>query len=278
MTSRHYCITFFKEPTVFEHENIRYGIYGKETCPSTGKVHWQSYIELFKPCRIAGLKKIYNDKTLHAEVRRGTREEARDYCKKENSFTEKGKWIKGQGHRTDLESVVEELQNGKKLSELMIEQPALYCQYRNGLKDISAAVTKNKCKEFRKVEVTMLSGPTGKGKTRQAMELMGGKGYKIEGVNLAWWQDYDQEECILIDEYDNDLKITELLNILDGYQLRLNVKGSHTYANWNKVYITTNLKRNELHANAKPAHRAALFRRINNFIDLWENCNEEVQG
>lgn len=278
MTSRHYCITFFKEPTVYEHECIRYAIYGKETCPSTGKVHWQSYVELFKPCRIARLKKIYNDKTLHAEVRRGTREEARDYCKKENSFTQTGKWIKGQGHRTDLESVVGELQDGKKLSELMIEQPALYCQYRNGLKDISAAVTKNKCKEFRKVDVTLLTGPTGCGKTKQAMEEMKGEGYKIEGCNLSWWQDYDLEECILIDEYDNDLKITELLNLLDGYQLRLNVKGSHTYANWNKVYITTNLKPEQLHANAKSAHRDALFRRINKIINFWEECNEEVQG
>lgn len=283
MKSRHYCITFFKEPTVFEHEKIRYGIYGKETCPSTGKVHWQSYIELFEHCRLTGLKKIFEDDTLHAEIRRGTREEARDYCKKDNQFYEVGKWIKGQGHRTDLESVVSELQDGKKLSELIIEQPALYCQYRNGLKDISAAITKNKTKDFRKVKVTVLSGPTGCGKTRKAMEEMKGEGYKIEGCNLAWWQDYDQEDCILIDEYDNDLKITELLNLLDGYQLRLNVKGSHTYANWTRIYITTNLTKNQLHANAKPAHREALFRRITDFIDLWEMCPEEecpkvVQG
>lgn len=278
MTSRHYCVTFFKKPLVFEHEQIRYGVYGEEKCPKTGKTHWQSYIELYKPCRIAGLKKLFKDITLHAEVRKGTREQARDYCMKDNKYVCVGKWIKGQGHRTDLESIVSDMQDGKKLSEIMIEQPALYCQYRNGLKDISAAVTKNSTKEFRKLNVTVLSGPTGIGKTKQAMDMMGGEGYKIEGHKLAWWQDYDQEESILIDEYDNDLKITELLNLLDGYQLRLNVKGSHTYANWRNVYITTNLTRDQIHANAKPAHRAALFRRITNFIDLWENCDEEVQG
>lgn len=286
MTSRHYCITTFKKPVVKQTESIRYSIFGEEKCPSTGKIHWQGYVELFKPCRIAGLKKIYDDKTLHAEIRHGTREQARDYCKKDGKFEETGRWIKGQGHRTDLESIVEDLQDGKKLSELIIEQPALYCQYRNGLKDIAAVVTKNKTKEFRKVNVTMISGPTGCGKTRRAMEEMKGEGYKIEGSKLAWWQDYDQEDCILIDEYDNDIKITELLNLLDGYQLRLNVKGSHTYANWSRVYITTNLTREQLHANAKPAHRDALFRRITNFVDLWEDedyktfpkCNEEVQG
>lgn len=268
MKSRHYCVTFFTEPSMTINEHIRYAIFGEETCPTTGNVHWQSYIELEKQCRLKGLKEIFGDNTLHAEVRRGTREEARDYCKKENSFTEIGRWVKGQGHRTDLESIVQDLEH-RKLSEVMMEQPALYCQYRNGLKDISAAIIKGKTKDFRKVSVTVLSGSTGIGKTKKAMEMMGGEGYKIEGCNLTWWQDYDQEDCILIDEYDNDLKITELLNLLDGYQLRLNVKGSHTYANWTKVYITTNLTRDQLHANAKPAHREALFRRITDFVDLW---------
>lgn len=280
MSNRHWCITFFKKPLVSKDERIRYAIYGKETCPSTGRVHWQSYVELNKPCRIAGLKKLFGDDTLHAEIRKGSREEARDYCKKDNDFTEMGKWITGQGHRTDLDSIIKELQNEKKLNELIIEQPGTYCRYRNGLKDISAVVTKSKRRNFRKVEVILLTGPTGCGKTRFAMEEMKDQGYKICGSNLAWWQDYEGEECILIDEYDNDIKVTELLNILDGYELRLNVKGSHTYANWNKVYITTNLKPEELHRNAKPAHRDALFRRITQIKNYWEEeiCNVVVQG
>lgn len=275
MGSRHYCLTFFTEPSTKEPEGVRYAIYGKETCPTTGKTHWQSYIELFKPARLAAIKKMYNDKKLHAEARRGTRDEARTYCMKENDYSEHGKWIKGQGHRSDLESIVSDLTDGKKkLSELMVEQPALYCQYRNGLKDIAASVTKTNTKEFRHLEVTLITGPTGCGKTRKAMETAE---YRIQGTQLQWWQDYDQEDCICIDEYSNDVKITELLNLLDGYQLRLNVKGTHSYANWTKVFITTNLKVDEIHREARPAHRAALFRRITNIIDLWK-CNDEVQG
>ena len=97
--------------------------------------------------------------------------------------------------------------------------------------------------------------------------------YRIQGTQLSWWQDYDGEKCICIDEYNNDVPIGEMLNLLDGYQLRLNVKGSHTYANWTKVYITTNLKLDELHANAKQAHRDALFRRITTIIDTWEDAD-----
>ena len=61
-----------------------------------------------------------------------------------------------------------------------------------------------------------------------------------------------------------------MLALLDGYQVRLNQKGTHSYANWNKVFITTNLKPDELHSEAKPAHRDALFRRITIVVNYWE--------
>ena len=148
-------------------DKVRYFIAGEEICPKTGKLHWQSYVEFYKPQRLKGTKTIFNDTTVHIEKRQGTRDEARDYCKKDNKFTEYGTWIKGQGHRTDLETVTQELVDGKKkLSEIMLEQPKIYCQYRNGLKDIAANVTKKNTKSFRELEVVLLSGPTGCGKTR----------------------------------------------------------------------------------------------------------------
>lgn len=270
---RHYCLTFFTEPRITDMTGIRYFIAGKETCPTTQKIHWQAYIELYNSQRFSWIKKTFNDKTVHIEKREGTREEARDYCKKENQFVEHGKWIKGQGHRTDLEEIGLSLTSGEAtINDIMENSPATYCQYRNGLKDLAALGTKKKTKNFRELEVVLITGPTGCGKTREAMVE---SEYRIQGTQLAWWQDYSQEKIICIDEYNNDVGITEMLNILDGYQLRLNVKGSHTYANWNKVYITTNLKPNQIHENAKKAHRDALFRRITTIKNYWD---DEVQG
>lgn len=276
MGSRNYCATFFANPVRrLNNKEIRYAISGEEICPTTGQKHWQCYIELFKPARIAGVKKILDDEKVHLEPRKGTREQARDYCKKDGKFLELGTWITGQGHRSDLDDVVKKLKEGQTLNSLMVENPKVYCQYRNGLRDIAGSVTKSITQKFREVQVVLLTGPTGCGKTRFAMDEAK---YKIQGTQLGWWQDYDQEECICIDEYSNDVKITELLSILDGYQLRLNVKGSHTYANWKKVYITTNLKLEELHREAKQAHKDALMRRITRVIDFWprQERNEEA--
>lgn len=247
-------------------------ICGEEICPNTGKLHWQTYMEFNTPVRIAAIKKMFNDNTIHVEKRMGTRDQAKEYCMKDNKYAEYGKWIKGQGHRTDLETVAEDLISGRPLKEIMMENPTVYCRYRNGLKDIAAEATKVLAAEWREVEVILLSGPTGCGKTREAMKEAT---YKIQGSQLQWWQDYDRDNVICIDEYNNNLQIDELLALLDGYKLRLNCKGSHTYAMWDKVYITTNLRPEELHANAKPAHRAALFRRITTVKNKWY---EEVQG
>lgn len=271
MTSRSYCATFFTKPANPLPDGVRYAIYGEEICPETKRVHWQAYIELKDARRITGVKTLFNDQKVHLEKRRGTRLEAKDYCMKDNKYEEFGKWIKGRGHRSDLDDVIERIREGDSLSTIMVEEPETYCKYRNGIRDIYAAVNEENCPKWRDVEVILCTGPTGCGKTRLAMEEAS---YKIQGHQLQWWQDYDKDAIICIDEYNNNLPIDELLALLDGYKLRLNVKGSHTYARWSKVYITTNLTVDELHAQAKPAHRDALFRRITRIKSWWNEDQE----
>lgn len=265
---RSYCLTFFTEPKLKNVEQLRYLIVGIETCPTTNKKHYQCYVELNAPQRPSYIKKLFEDKTIHIEARRGTRDQARTYCMKENNFTEYGNWSAGgQGSRTDLKSIVTDMTNGTKtLTEVMLESPETYCRYRGGLRDIDAIIKKKNSTEFRNVNVIFITGPTGTGKTKLAMQ---NSTFKIEGSELQWFDGYTDDQTITIDEYDNNVPITKLLNLLDGYQLRLPIKGGFTYANWKTVYITSNLRVDELHANAKPAHRAALFRRITKIVSYW---------
>ena len=132
-------------------------------------------------------------------------------------------------------------------------------------------VAKEKTRKFRQVNVEVIEGETGQGKTRHAYGDEAKDIYKIEGDSMQWWDGYEGEKTIVIDEYSNQLPITKLLNILDGYQLRLPIKGGHTYANWTKVYITTNNPWEEWHEHAKPMHRDALKRRITKWTTLNNN-------
>jgi len=268
---RHWCVTFWNEPIKTNDERIRYSIFGKEICPETKKIHWQGYIEFSNSTRISTIKKIYNDKTVHCSAREKPRDAARAYCMKDNDFVETGKWIAGQGHRTDIDDVVSEMKTGRDLMDIALENPSIYCRYRNGLKDIEAHLIKKRTRAFRQVKCTLITGPTGLGKTRRAIAEAGDDYYKIQASSLSWFQGYCQETTLIIDEYNNNVSIDKLLSLLDGYQLELPVKGSHTYANWTTIYITTNLRCEELHANAKKAHRDALSRRLTTIIDMWDD-------
>ena len=78
-----------------DHENWRshladiidrsaYGIGQLEKCPDTGKLHIQFYMVRKQRTRLETLKNMF-DKTIHWEKRRGTEQQATEYCMKEES-------------------------------------------------------------------------------------------------------------------------------------------------------------------------------------------------
>lgn len=269
---RAWCLTFWLEPKIKEGKPIRYAIYGKETCPDTGKLHWHGYIEFDKRMTMAGVKKLYDDKTIHVEVRKGTRDQAREYCRKLQplpyplQWEEFGDWeLGGQGSRNDIKAVVELMEEkGADFDQIIMDNARIYCTHRNGLKDIQNIIIKRRLKKWREIKIHYLWGTTGTGKTMEAMKE-GNATYKIHASHLrkGYWPKYMGEKKICIDEYDNQCPLPRLLGILDGHQYTAECKGGFVYAEWEEIWITSNLSPDELHPRAKPKHRAALFRRIN---------------
>lgn len=86
-TNRNYCFTAWQLP-VWNPEVMKYMIYGKEICPTTGRLHYQGYVELKSPSRVVACKKYFKDNTIHLEKRKGTRDQAITYCKKDGDFLE----------------------------------------------------------------------------------------------------------------------------------------------------------------------------------------------
>ncbi len=82
---RNYCFTNFGESAAEFTRSldlISYYIYGVETCPTTGAIHHQGYIELREQLSIAQLKKRLQIHGIHLEQRHGTQLQAINYCKK----------------------------------------------------------------------------------------------------------------------------------------------------------------------------------------------------
>lgn len=276
---RNWCFTDFgltNWETLYQDNKdiIRYICWGREICPKTKKPHHQGWIQFVNKKTLGGVKKLMGN--IHLAQCLGTELQNDKYCKKDGNFKEFGKF-KIQGHRTDFENIKKKLDEEVPMLEIAEDHFGDYLRYFKGMEKYQELVAKEKSKEFRNVEVIVHCGATGTGKTREAMKEAT---YKTEGAKLKWWDGYKNDKCIVIDEFANQVTITELLNLLDGYQLRLDVKGCHTYARWEKVYLTTNLSWDEWYPNAHPEHRKALARRISvwkNFVNP-ENCRSDGEG
>lgn len=136
MTSRNYCFTAFSFEEVIimkNFEKTKYICWGHETCPTTGKTHFQGYIELSESLRIAAFKKLGVTST-HFEKRFGTQEQAITYCKKDGNFVEIG--IPGkQGQRADLTDLKENLDKKMSIKEISEINFACFMKYNRSIKE-----------------------------------------------------------------------------------------------------------------------------------------------
>lgn len=134
--------------TLFSDPIFRYVIVNIEVAPTTGRVHWQGYMELMRTSRFAYIKaQVPLLEDAHFEVRMGTSDEAIAYCSKldsrhpdVNRFYEVGQRSGGQGHRSDLETLANFVKEGKSVREIAEEMPGMYIRYHGGIAAMMAAV------------------------------------------------------------------------------------------------------------------------------------------
>ena len=109
------CFTGFNETGYEFNENqMKYLVVGKEICPTTGKEHWQGYVELKNAKTFSAIKKLFKDNKLHLEERKGNALQASNYCKKDGKYIEFGE-LSSQGVRSDLVALKDDILAGKKL-------------------------------------------------------------------------------------------------------------------------------------------------------------------
>lgn len=253
MRVRNYCFTEFvteeKEygDYVREDDRLRCGVWQLERCPQSGRLHLQGYVEFNSPMRVGAVKEYFGSQTIHLERRAGTRDQAIQYCRKEESRVS-GPWTVGEldsvrpGRRTDLDSVAERIQEGHGLQSIVEEYPVQYIKYRRGIEALYARKAKLRAySQWREVRVLVYHGAAGVGKTRAAVAEAGENDYYIlDHSERVWFDGYDGEKTLIIDDFYGWIKHGQLLRILDGYPYRAEVKGGFTYGEWTTVYITSN--------------------------------------
>lgn len=277
---RHYCFTSYDDVLSIDESKVKYCIYQPEICPTTGKHHYQGYIEFVKPQRYKGAEKILGGSKCRFFPRKGTREQARDYClkgesrKPDTTYTEIGNFEIKQGSRVDLSKVYSLIADKKPLAEIFKECPMEFMKYHSGIKEAKAIVDREASKRFRHVKVIILRGDAGIGKTRYVYDTYGYDDvYKLDCSNNVWFDGYEGQKVLLLDDYYGWLKWGHFLNILDGYPMRLDVKCSFTYAQWETIYITSNKPARQWYSRGMPPE---LRRRINKVIKITAEGHTEI--
>lgn len=149
--------------------------------------------------------------------------------------------------------------------------------------------------KHRKMLVTVIYGTGGLGKSRWAREeakknIEDGRIYTLMNPqgHTVWWDGYDGQQALLMDDFNGYLLPHHLFRILDIYALQIPVKGGHSWANWNYVYITANKPPSEWYSPAVMAKLDfnAYFRRFhrigkmteeeNSLVIRWEKYNDPV--
>ena len=209
-------------------------IAGYEIAPTTGTPHIQGAIVFSRNIRRNAAREALGGRASLKKMK-GTWAQ-QDYCIKEGKIVRMEDNSK-QGQRTDLKRFYSDIMSGTDDLEVAQRNLGAFCKYQRAMSRLKELRDKRERKKYRNVEVIALIGKPGTGKTRRAAEE---GAYIWSADDKEWWCGYEGEKVICIDEFNGQLPITRMNQLLEGYQCRLPIKGGHTYANWTKVYITSN--------------------------------------
>lgn len=259
------------ELTCFEDwPHTKYGVFQYER-GETGTLHAQGYVEFTTPKRLGAVKGMLE--RAHWEVARGSCEDNTKYCTKEEGrergpFSFGNKEASGQGKRNELVAVQEMLKRGADDREIAERFFGSWVRYHGAFREYrDMAVPKRNWPMF----VVCLCGPTGTGKSRAAFELAGDAYVQAGG---EWFDGYDGQRVVILDEFCGNLPWHFLLRLLDRNPMKVPVKGNFREFVARTVIITSNRRPEEWYDREKFGDVfGALFRRISLF--LWLDYTEE---
>lgn len=238
MEGKFWCFTWNNYPEDwFEYfRDIEYTfIVGGHEIGEQGTPHIQGYIEFMSNWKLNRLKCI--NKKIRWARRNGTAVQAAEYCIKEDGSHV---WIGDisnpvQGKRNDIVLTRERLRAGGNMRDVINEATSMQ----------SIRFAQEYLKYFEsprnwKTKIYWYYGRTGSGKTRMAYEKTKNRDVWIAGNTGKWWQGYDGQSDIIIDDLRSDFcTFDTMLRICDRYGFTTECKNGSRQLKAKRIYITS---------------------------------------
>jgi len=221
-----------------ERYGICYAIWQLECGQGTDRIHAQGYLEYGKNQKLSTVKKLLPG--AHVEVRKGTREQARDYCRKSDTFVS-GPWELGTfkkkeaGKRNDLLRVKDLIDAGVEEADIADQEFVCWAKNYRSLREYKRIKTERRdWKTF----VIVYYGETGTGKSKAARNDSSNS-YWVPPSN-KWFDGYEGQDIVVIDDFYGGFPYAYFLRMTDRYPMQVESKGgTHEFVP-KKILITSN--------------------------------------
>jgi len=240
-------ISNYLEDNLTESSTLVYAIGGHELTPKTGRKHVQGFLYFENGVTRGGFASRLGIEAgeYWADPQRGTHQRASEYAAKDGDIAiNMGLIPEGDSLAVSAwDYILDMVKEGCTDAEIMQVYPAQYGRCSTGIAKMRMELLSEKINTWRDVTVTYVWGSTGAGKTRGILEGQvdhPSDVYRITDYDHPF-DNYRGQKVLLLEEFRSSLPLEEMLIYLDGYYCELPCRYSNKVANWDRIFIVTNI-------------------------------------
>lgn len=269
-----------------------------------GYPHYQVFVSFGNGRTMGGIKDIFECTAIHCEqVHQDNGASA--YCLKDDTshgfrFEYGVRRNVAKGERNDVYDMYDTLNKTESMRATVLAHPAEAIKFIRGLQTVASIITVPT--ERPSPTIIWFMGPTGSGKSYSARKLIAEKGWRVYYRNPEmghWWDNYDGEDTIFFDDFNDEdrkkdvLSVDPFLRLLSETPYTSEIKGGTVHIKAHRFIFTTEFGFNKYFetsdkyqhwlrrfATAKEKNRLTIKRceyvPVGNLPDV--NPDEEVQG
>lgn len=249
----------------------------------TDYLHWQLVLVHAEPIRFSTIKKKLP--TAHVEPVRDLRASLA-YVQKEDTRVEDEKPLvkgeispgPGQGHRSDLDELRTRILQGQETADELILSDSSAWRHSRLVGDLVSARDRSRQEgKLRNVQVRVVFGATGTGKTSAVLDGLQALGSvcRVTHWGSGAFDGYDGQDSLVLDEFAGQPALEELLTWLDRYPVALPARYRPRQAAFVRVVLCANSAPWTWYPWAPQAQRAALARRLH-LVEEWSGSWDNV--